>query len=131
MRSVLPGVNIQFPISREILAGKKTIETRTYPLPLEYVGQELAVIETPGSTGEFKARVVATIRFGESFRYKNKKEFYSDSKRHLVTPNSPWRWEKPKWGWPILAIDIKIEVSGAPRKKGIIFTKSVPVRRLR
>ena len=53
--SVLPAINIQFPISELILSGKKTIETRTYALPEKYIERDLYLIETPGSNGAFKA----------------------------------------------------------------------------
>lgn len=129
MNRKLPGINIQFPISRLILDGTKSIETRTYPIPSEYIGQEMAIIETPGRNGGFKSRVVGIVRFGKSFPYKSEKDFYKDSQRHQVTKDSPWKWEplKPKWGWPILAV-VKFESDIAPPpKRGIKFTKSVSV----
>jgi len=64
----LTGINIQFPISRLILSGEKTVETRTYPIPEHYINQELAIIETPGRDGDFKARIVGTIIFSGCFR---------------------------------------------------------------
>jgi hypothetical protein len=121
------GINIQYPISRLILDCKKVIETRTYPIPSCYVGQEMALIETPGKQGNFKARVVAIIKFGPSFKYVSKKNFYADSARHCVTPDSPWAWNdsKEKWGWPIL--DIVILRNAIPLKKrtGIVYSKNI------
>jgi hypothetical protein len=130
MNKVLVGVNIQYPISKLILEGTKTIETRTYPLPEKYVDCDMALIETPGKSGDFSARVVAVIRFGKSFKYKSKKAFYSDTVNHGVTPDSPWKWDKPKWGWPILSVDLSISIQAAPKKKGIVFTKKVKIKSL-
>ncbi len=123
------GINIQYPISKLILDGKKTIETRTYPLPKAYIGQELALVETPGRSGDFKARIMALITFGESFEYKNAASFYRDQKRHHVSPDSPWRWVqgKNKWGWPILKIKPFKQPKPAPLKKGIRYTHGIPI----
>lgn len=125
----LLGINIQFPISRLILDGTKTIETRTYPIPSEYIGQEMAIIETPGKDGGFKSRVVGVVRFGESFPYESEKDFYKDSLRHRVTKDSPWRWDaqKPKWGWPILAVVRFDSEIAPPPRRGIKYTRSVLV----
>ena len=99
------GINIQWPISQDILSGKKTIETRTYPIPEKYLNVEMAMIETPGKHGKFKARVVAIIKFTDYFQYKSKKSFYADKDKHLVTPDSPWAWQdKEKWGWKLQII---------------------------
>ena len=127
VRRVLPGINIQYPISRMILDGIKTIETRTYPIPQQYVGKEMLIVETPGPKEKFKARLVGTIVFGESFQYNTSKVFYSDKDRHQVTPDSPWRWvtTKPKWGWPILRVQTFKKPKAAPSRRGIKFTLSI------
>lgn len=123
------GINIQYPISRLILEGAKTIETRTYPIPKEYIGKEMAIIETPGKEGNFKARVVGLIVFGESFLYEDEQSFYADSKRHCVTKRSPWRWtgDKKKVGWPILRVTPLKNAVLAPSLKGIVYTKNVEI----
>ena len=33
-------LNVQYPISQDILSGEKTIETRTYVIPEKYLGKE-------------------------------------------------------------------------------------------
>jgi hypothetical protein len=110
------GINIQWPITELILSGRKTIETRTYHIPEKYLNQEMLMVETPGKKGKFKARIVAIIKFTECFEYKNKKEFYKDSKNHCVTPDSEWAWlDKKKFGWKIelikkIATPIYVEV---------------------
>jgi hypothetical protein len=70
------GINIQFPISRLIIEGQKIIETRTYPIPPDFVGKEMLLIETPGRPKKFQARIIAVIKFKESFKYKSKTDFY-------------------------------------------------------
>lgn len=121
----LPAVNIQFPISRAILDGTKVIETRTYPLPSHYVGKEMFLVETPGKNGDFAARIVAIIRFGESFKYESAAAFYRDSKRHLVSPDSPWAWDKPKWGWPIVHVETYEAKIPRQVRRGIVFTNEL------
>lgn len=125
----MPGLNIQFPISREILSGRKTIETRIYPLPKHYLNVSMAIIETPGTTRQFSARVVGTIEFSECFRYRSKKVFYSDIGKHLVGPESPYAWkDRPKWGWIIKKINVFKSPLPAPKRRGIKFTKSVQIK---
>ena len=120
---LLPGVNIQYPISGLIISGEKTVETRTYPLPSHYLNVDIALIETPGKSGKFKARVIGIIRFTKSFPYRSKREFYSDIKRHYVNQNSPWAWtNRPKWGWELKVIERFNTPLEAPKKRGIRFT---------
>jgi hypothetical protein len=121
------GVNIQFPISRLILEGKKTVETRSYPIPKKYIGEPLLFIETPGKLGKFESRIVGKIVFGESFCYETPKQFYSDLARHQVSKESPWRWKEGqvKWGWPIESFEIYGSPKPAPKRKGIVFTLNI------
>lgn len=122
------GINIQYPISRLILDGSKTVETRTYAIPPSYVGQTMAIIETPGAKGHFAARIVGIIVFGESFKYESKAAFYKDVARHKVTPDSPWRWgDKPKFGWPILKVSRFKTPKPAPANKGIRYTANLEI----
>jgi hypothetical protein len=44
----LPGINIQSPWAKALVSGCKVIETRLYPMPRQWVGQPLAITETPG-----------------------------------------------------------------------------------
>lgn len=131
-RKTIPAINIQHPWSQLILSGQKTLETRFYPLPAKYVGQPLAIVETPGSNRQVKSRIVGFVVFGQSFRYKSKNAFYRDKKVHLVdSKDSSFSWEqgggKAKWGWPIeKVIPMEIELPDGLRR-GIVFTKSIGV----
>ena len=47
------GINIQWPISQEIISGKKVVETRTYPIPNHYLNEpQLGLLKAPN--GGFK-----------------------------------------------------------------------------
>jgi hypothetical protein len=117
------GINIQYPISIEILEGVKTIETRTYSIPKKFINKPLWLIETPGKRGNFKARAVAIIVFGQSFSYQSRNEFYKDFKKHRVSRNSPWAWKDvAKWGWPIQSVKIIKKPFQVPAKRGLVFT---------
>ena len=129
----IPGVNIQWPWSKYIVDGKKTVETRTYPMPTKYEGVELAIIETPGPHGRKKglkkARIIGTVVFSESFQY-DKVKWKNDIKKHLVDINDPqfsWDEKKEKWGWKVKKVR-KFKVSKpAPAKKGIVFASACDI----
>jgi hypothetical protein len=120
------GINIQAPISRHIISGEKTIETRTYPLPEKYLNQEMLLIETPGSSNDFKSRIIAIIKFTECFKYESKEKFYKDINKHLVSKDSPWAWkDKAKYGWKVEIIKSFPLPKIVTSQKGIIYTKDL------
>lgn len=120
------GINIQFPFSELLINSDKCVETRTYPLPKKYEGEELALIETPGKTGKFKARIIGTITFSHSFKYHNKQEWTSDYNRHKVEQDSLFGWheDKDKYGWVVSQIYKFDEPFPAPENKGMVFTSN-------
>lgn len=120
------GINIQFPWSQLLIDGDKCVETRSYSLPKKYDGEELALIETPGKSGDFKARIIGTITFSHSFKYPDKNAWIDDNARHLVDQNDEnfgWKEDKDKYGWVVSKINKFSEHLKPPCKKGIIFTK--------
>ncbi len=125
----LSGINIQFPISQLIVEGRKVVETRTYPIPAKYINQEMVLVETPGKKGKFKARMIAIVKFGESFRYENRKQFYADSGRHCVTPESVWAWtdSKGKWGWPVTVVKVFKTPISPKKRTGIQYTTGLRI----
>lgn len=127
-RSVLlNGINIQAPIARLILEGKKTVETRTYQIPRAYIGSWMVVIETPGVTGRFTARMIGLVRFGESFEYPNRESFYAHSHLHLVKPDSCWKWKDgvSKFGWPVDDVAIFDKPLALKKRSGIRYSKGI------
>ena len=123
----MTGINIQCPWSQLLIDGDKCVETRSYPLPEKYEGEELALIETPGKHGEFKARIIGTITFSHSFRYPDKNAWTEDYARHLVAQDSidfGWSNEKAKYGWVVSNITKFEQYQPAPERKGIIFTNN-------
>ena len=127
----IPGINIQYPWSQLLLSGEKTIETRFYPIPAKYLSVPLAIIETPGETKNFVARVVGTITFAECTEYRNEKQFREDQSKHLISPGSPFDWssKKKKWKWSVKSVR-KIRPTLAPKRKGIIWTTSLQINDL-
>jgi hypothetical protein len=125
---ILPGINIQWPISKMILSGHKTVETRTYRIPEKYLKTTLAFIETPGPHGDFRARIVGLLLFDKAAEYSNEDAFYADSTRHCVTRSSPWKWDnKQKWGWTIGSLRVFAMPMAAPNRRGIRFTAQVTI----
>ncbi|RYE58105.1 MAG: hypothetical protein EOP48_04305 [Sphingobacteriales bacterium] len=135
----LNGINIQWPWSRLILDGEKSVETRSYPIPKRYLNVELAVIETPGRCGRKhgavpQAQIAGTVIFSASFLYRCRESWVLDFERHRV-PESDiqfgYRSEMPKWGWNIHKFKKFSQPFIAPKNKGIVFTKrcQVPLAR--
>jgi hypothetical protein len=123
---IIPGVNIQAPWSELILSGQKTVETRSYPVPPKYIGKELAIIETPGSSGLIpQARIVGIVVFSGSHQYETREDWLNDKKRHLVEPDHAhfsFSSGKPKYGWEITKVIAFDNPVPAPKQKGIVFT---------
>lgn len=123
----MTGINIQSPWATLLINGEKCVETRSYALPSKYEGEELALIETPGKSRNFKARIIGIITFSHSFKYANKEVWLEDYCRHLVKDsdnNYGWKSEKPKYGWVVSDIKKFEEYQQAPTNKGIIFTNN-------
>ncbi len=129
----MTGINIQCPFSHMLINGEKCVETRSYPLPKKYEGEELALIETPGKSGKsgkFKARIIGAITFSHSFQYSSQEEWQSDYNRHLVPIEHKtygWKEDKNKYGWVVSNIVKFDHLQPAPEKKGIVFTKSCQI----
>lgn len=121
----MTGINIQWPFSEMLITKDKCVETRSYPLPEKYEGEELALIETPGKSGDFKSRIIGTITFSHSFKYPDENAWKDDYARHLVEIDDidfGWKENKDKYGWVVSNVTKFEEYQTAPEKKGIIFT---------
>lgn len=121
----MTGINIQSPWSALLINKEKCVETRTYPLPEKYEGEELALIETSGKHGNFKARIIGTITFSHSFKYPDKQSWKDDYNRHKVDELDEcfsWKEDKPKYGWVVSDAKKLEQHQPAPENKGIIFT---------
>ena len=124
----MTGINIQTPWSILLINNDKVVETRSYPLPAKYAGEELALIETPGKSGRFKSRIIGTITFSHSFKYESRNEWLNDYYRHLVDQhdeNYGWKYYKPKYGWVVSNITKYNEPLNINCRKGIIFTTNL------
>lgn len=118
------GINIQQPWADMLVNGDKTVETRSYHIPEKYIGETLAVIETPGKKGKFKSRIIGTITFSHSFKYNDKNEWISDYNRHKVNEdnkNYGWNDSKNKYGWVVSNVTKLENPVDPPKKRGIIF----------
>lgn len=128
----MPGINIQWPWSQRILSGDKLVETRTYPLPEKYIGQELAIIETPGrqrksSTGPRSAQIIGIVVFSGSFQYRSRAQWRNDKVRHCVDVDDilfGWANDRLKFGWEIQSVFKLRNPLEAPKRRGIIFASN-------
>ena len=125
----MTGINIQTPWSNMLINGVKTVETRKYPLPQKYVGETLALIETPGKSRSFKSRIIGTIVFSHSFKYPDEQCWKNDYNRHRVSESCHfYNWDdKPKYGWVVSQVTKFDKPVDIRKRKGIIFTTGVNV----
>jgi len=128
----IPGINIQWPWSQLIISGKKTVETRGYPLPESKKNIPIALIETPGPTGKreagiSKARIIGVIEFTGCIAYSSLSKWRKDFKQHRVPIDDPdYRLlpGKVRYGWVTKVIKNFSKPKEAPRKKGIVWVTS-------
>lgn len=128
----MTGLNIQTPWSELLINGVKSVETRSYPLPEKYVGEEIALIETPGRYGRFKARIIGTITFSHSFKYPDQRAWQDDHNRHCVAVDDPtynWKDDKPKYGWVVSKVTKFDKPLDIRKRRGIIFTSGIKLKR--
>ena len=113
------GLNIQYPFSRLIMLGAKTIEARTYALghrSIAHAGEEMFLIETLGSkrskpavVGDLSigappdhAQVMGTVSFRSSSKYTCLSAWRNDRLKHRIQEGSKYDWngtgEMHAWG---------------------------------
>jgi hypothetical protein len=123
------GLEMQFPWSRKLIDGQKTIEIRRYDLPPSLIGQKIYIIETPagvdgvsGITGNhFRInsvkvdqvdglstdiegpKIVGWCIFPSVKQYTTQQTFCNDNEHHLVVEGSHYGWIKGEssilFGW--------------------------------
>jgi hypothetical protein len=129
---LIPGINIQWPWSRLILEGKKTVETRSYPIPKKHIGKPLALIETPGPRGKREAgiesaKIIGIVVFGGSYKYRNRSEWKNEESKHRVAEDDAqftFNLKKEKWAWPVLKARSLADPVPPPNSRGIVFASN-------
>jgi hypothetical protein len=128
----LPGINIQALWAEALVAGRKVIETRFYPMPRKWLGQPLAIIETPGKTRLFQRRIAGLVLFAQSWCYADKAAFARDRARHLVNPDGLFGWRedgRSKWAWPVTWIEAYQQPLPPGLRAGIRYARAVEILR--
>lgn len=131
----ISGIHIQWPWSELIISGEKTIETRHYPLPKKHLGNELAIIETPGPNGKKgkgiqKSHIIGTVIFSECFAYTSEQQWRRDIGKHLVRPDDQsfgYDSNRVKWAWVISEVKKLPKPKPPPKKRGIVFANECHV----
>jgi hypothetical protein len=130
---IVPGLNIQAPWADALISGHKVIETRYYPLPQKWIGQPLAIIETPGPARRFKRRIAGLVIFEVSWCYADQTAFARDGAKHLVDPHDRrfgWQGnERPKWAWPVRWVEAYRQALPADFRAGIRYARAVEILR--
>lgn len=124
------GLNVCWPWAELLVSGKKTIETRNYPLPLKHEGNPIAIIQTPGRNGKKqgikRASIVGFVVFEKSKKYESEDAWKADFKKHLVPPgDKDYTFKNPKYGWVISsAKPFNLELPQTSRR-GIVFATNI------
>jgi hypothetical protein len=129
------GLEMQLPWSRHILEGRKTIETRSYPLPLELLGRKLYILESQQGTDGIstlgdtiylqsssnvdscssRCEIRGWCVFGSVKDYTSQEEFQADQVHHLVSSSSGYAWKeettKVLHGWVVTDYEVLEGVS--------------------
>ncbi len=132
---LIDGINIQWPWSELLLSGKKTVETRSYPLPERLKNIELAIIETPGPKGKKnaglnKARIIGTIIFTDSYQYKSRAHWIKEYALHRVEHDDrqfAFVSNKKKFAWTVGVVKRLISPVPPPAKRGIVLAKNCKI----
>ena len=120
LKLTLRGLNIQYPFSRLLMLGAKTVEARSYRLGHRNIvnaGEDMFLIETPGpkhvrgavvndlAVGEppIHAQVVGTIAFSSSKPYIKLSEWTNDRHRHCIKEAGKHDWNGVglRYGWRV------------------------------
>lgn len=130
----IPGVHVQWPWSRMLANGEKTVETRGYPIPAKYLNCPLALIETPGPKGKRSgvptARIIAIVWFSSCFEYLTQSEWERDVRRHCVQTDDKrfsYRNGKKKWGWEVTKMRELPSPHPPPARRGIVYARNCNV----
>ena len=123
----IPGLNIQYPWSKFILDGLKTIETRNYECPKKFLNVPILLIETKRINGE-GAKGVGIIVIKSSDKYQSLEAYNQDFHEHMVEENSAYFWNdpsKPKFRWIIdLAVPLLAELE-VKKNRGYVWTSPI------
>jgi hypothetical protein len=98
---------------------------------MQWVGQPLVIIETPGKARNFKSRIAGFVIFECSWCYTDKSAFSRDRGKHLVDPDDPlfgWQQDdRPKWAWPIQWVEAYLQSLPPGLRKGIRYARAVEI----
>ena len=125
---VLPALNVRNELSNkfadDIVAGRKTIETRRSRSMDPLIGKRVKIIRTTGKGSE--AMVIGEATVGEPVFYRTKAQFEEDFEKHLVPSDSGFGFsDGGKYGYPMIGAEKYDKPYRAPKNKGIVFTKNV------
>ena len=122
-RGVAALFDVRYPWTEQLMSGKKTIETREYPLPSRYLHQTLALYETHvEEVKEVKEKedqeedhqkddcCVGLIQFCSCKEYTSKEQWSQDSDKHGVPSDATseefgWVDGIKKYGWEVSFVE--------------------------
>ena len=115
-------LEVQAPFSQYIATGRKTIETRSYPLPDELLKRPILLCESSHGVamvsnikgdvvlrGQEGLHIIGVITVNKCEEYKSFEEWEQDREQHMVPPSSLYDWSPTptgrRWGWFIEAVE--------------------------
>ena len=119
----LPGLNLQWPFSRLLLTGQKTIEVRKYPLfrSIQDCSSMAFIVETPGESNDafavavgtgleqlsprpVKAQIIGVARFQDDGEYTDVAAYQADRAQHCINPDcssKEWNGAGKRYKWRV------------------------------
>ena len=117
------GLEMQHPYSEFVLTGKKSIESRAYPLPEALLDTQIEILQSEkgqdgvssvpnratlskssqsSQSSQSPLKRIGWVTFAKCHQY-TKEEFEADVEKHLVDPNSGYGWneKRPMFGWVV------------------------------
>ncbi len=111
-------LEVQSPFSQYIATGRKTIETRSYPLPIELLGKTIFLCESSQGAalvsningdvvlaGQDGLHFIGEIVINKCEEYKTLEEWHQDRDKHMVPEGSLYDMSPTpagrRWGWYI------------------------------
>lgn len=97
------------PFSQLLISGEKSVETRDFPLPEQYIRTPIVLVQSKGPDTPADSLVaIGQIQFTRCFEYADRSQWLADYGRHCVEPDHAmfgFTPGEPKFGWNVEVLE--------------------------